>query len=226
MATAEEKFVKDKSEDMEDDLLEYTKILLEDMDDLEKPKGLRKDQPGISCKNIHLLHPNLPSGYYWIDPNEGFHHDAIRVWCNMTIGSTCVESTLKKFKKSKWSSGENDESIPYAADQTQLAFLQMLSSTASQNLTYHCRNSHATKRELRLLGVNEFEFQLTGEGREELKHKITKNECQANDGVWRKTVFEITSEKTVQLPIVDFYTKHAAGPSEEFGIDVGPVCFS
>ena len=71
--------------------------------------------------------------------------------------------------------------IPYTADQTQLAFLQMLSKQASQRLTYHCRNSRATDRGLELVGVNEYEFQTTGEGMETLSHTVTRDECKVGD---------------------------------------------
>lgn len=221
----EKKIVNDKSEDMENDLMEYAKILLEDMEEIQNPKGLTKENPGLSCKDIRRCNPDLPSGYYWIDPNEGSHYDAVRVHCNMTTGATCVDSTLKKVKKNSWS-GEKEETIPYTADQTQLAFLQMLSKQASQRLTYHCRNSRATDRGLELVGVNEYEFQTTGEGMETLSHTVTRDECKSKDGEWRKTIFEITSDKIIKLPIVDFSTKKAATPSEEFGIEIGPVCFS
>ena len=30
------------------------------------------------------------SGYYWVDPNLGMVDDAVKVYCNMTSGETCV----------------------------------------------------------------------------------------------------------------------------------------
>ena len=29
-------------------------------------------------------------GYYWVDPNLGMVDDAVKVYCNMTSGETCV----------------------------------------------------------------------------------------------------------------------------------------
>ena len=35
----------------------------------------------------------LDTGWYWVDPTLGASGDAIKVWCNMTAGSTCIYPT-------------------------------------------------------------------------------------------------------------------------------------
>lgn len=47
---------------------------------------------------------------------------------------------------------------------------------------------------------------------------------QAN-GNWGKTVFEYRTQKTARLPIVDIAPVDIGGPNQEFGVDIGPVCF-
>lgn len=48
---------------------------------------------------------------------------------------------------------------------------------------------------------------------------------QEANGKWGKTVFEYRTQKTPRLPIVDIAPVDIGGPDQEFGIDIGPVCF-
>lgn len=51
----------------------------------------------------------LPPGNYWVDPNLGSTADAIKVFCNMETGETCVYPSIAKVpKKSWWSSKSKD----------------------------------------------------------------------------------------------------------------------
>lgn len=48
---------------------------------------------------------------------------------------------------------------------------------------------------------------------------------QQPNGNWGKTVFEYRTQKTARLPIVDIAPVDIGGPDQEFGFDIGPVCF-
>lgn len=48
---------------------------------------------------------------------------------------------------------------------------------------------------------------------------------QRHTGQWSKTVMEYRSQKTSRLPIVDIAPMDIGGADQEFGVDVGPVCF-
>lgn len=48
---------------------------------------------------------------------------------------------------------------------------------------------------------------------------------QHANGNWGKTVFEYRTQKTARLPIVDIAPVDIGGTDQEFGIDIGPVCF-
>lgn len=54
-----------------------------------RPDGGR-DFPAKTCRDLHVAHPELPSGDYWVDPNEGDVRDAILVYCNMVNKATCL----------------------------------------------------------------------------------------------------------------------------------------
>lgn len=48
---------------------------------------------------------------------------------------------------------------------------------------------------------------------------------QKYTGEWGKTVFEYRTRKAMRLPIVDIAPYDVGGPDQEFGVDIGPVCF-
>lgn len=48
---------------------------------------------------------------------------------------------------------------------------------------------------------------------------------QKHTGRWGKTVFEYKTQKTSRLPIVDIAPMDVGGADQEFGVDVGAVCF-
>uniref|UniRef100_A0A3B4BD22 Fibrillar collagen NC1 domain-containing protein n=1 Tax=Periophthalmus magnuspinnatus TaxID=409849 RepID=A0A3B4BD22_9GOBI len=50
--------------------------------------------------------------------------------------------------------------------------------------------------------------------------------CQTANGAWSKTVVEYRTQKSVRLPIVDIAPMDIGRDDQEFGLDVGPVCFS
>lgn len=49
---------------------------------------------------------------------------------------------------------------------------------------------------------------------------------QKPNGEWGKTVFEFRTQKPSRLPIVDLAPVDVGGKDQEFGIDIGHVCFS
>lgn len=49
--------------------------------------------------------------------------------------------------------------------------------------------------------------------------------AQKHTGQWGKTVMEYRSQKTTRLPIVDIAPIDIGGADQEFGVEVGAVCF-
>ncbi|KAL1021429.1 hypothetical protein UPYG_G00013150, partial [Umbra pygmaea] len=200
------------------------------------------------CQDV-IIFSGSP-GDYWVDPNIGSTSDAIKVFCNMESGETCVYPTIGSVKqKNWWTSKSKDRKhvwfaetmdggfhFSYADDGTnaasiQLTFLRLLSTGASQNITYHCKNSVAymdastgnLKKALLLQGSNDVEIRAEGNSR--FTYSVLKDNCKEHTGKWSKTVFEYKTTKTSRLPIVDIAPMDIGGADQEFGVEVGAVCF-
>lgn len=48
---------------------------------------------------------------------------------------------------------------------------------------------------------------------------------QSHTGSWGKTVIDYKTTKTSRLPIIDIAPMDVGAPDQEFGVEVGPVCF-
>ena len=74
--------------------------------------------------------------------------------------------------------------INYKADKNQIGFLQLLSVTAAQNITYHCKNSVAYfdlisrtyTKGLKLLSWNDVELLPRGNAR--LRYSVSEDDCR------------------------------------------------
>ncbi|NXI60309.1 CO1A1 protein, partial [Chloroceryle aenea] len=105
----------------------------------------------------------------------------------------------------------------------QLTFLRLMSTEASQNITYHCKNSVAymdqasgnLKKALLLQGANEIEIRAEGNSR--FTYGVTEDGCTV--------IIEYKTTKTSRLPIIDLAPMDVGAPDQEFGINIGPVCF-
>lgn len=49
---------------------------------------------------------------------------------------------------------------------------------------------------------------------------------QKTNGQWGKTVIQYRSQTAARLPVVDLGLMDTGKADQEFGVDVGPVCFS
>lgn len=58
-----------------------------------------------TCPDPILLRPT--AGEYWIDPNQGCNLDAIKVFCNMETGETCVYPTQPHVAQKNWYISKN-----------------------------------------------------------------------------------------------------------------------
>ncbi len=169
--------------------------LKETFEQFAKPDG-GKNTPAKTCKDLHLAHPEKPSGDYWIDPNSGTPKDAIFVHCDMESGATCItpkpsisdEVTMDTSEREVWFSeipSNGGFAFTYKADSNQISFLQMLSSKASQNITYHCSNSVAfhherkdhNRKAIALQSWNDLEIRHRGK----FKYDVLSDDCQVHN---------------------------------------------
>ena len=49
----------------------------------------------------------VPKGSYYVDPNQGSPLDAIKVFCNMETGETCVYPAQAEIPKKNWYTSKN-----------------------------------------------------------------------------------------------------------------------
>lgn len=113
-----------------------------------------------------------------------------------------------------------------------MRFLSLLSKEAAQTVTYHCKNSVAYKDEKnsnlkKALVLKSSDGQdITAYSNNRLKYTVSEDGCSKPNGEWGKTVFEFRTQKPSRLPIVDLAPVDVGGKDQEFGIDIGHVCFS
>uniref|UniRef100_UPI00398EFE09 collagen alpha-1(III) chain-like n=1 Tax=Pristiophorus japonicus TaxID=55135 RepID=UPI00398EFE09 len=235
------------------ELIATVKSLSSQVQDIITPDGSQKN-PARNCRNLKYCQPEFKSGEYWIDPNQGSKLDAIKVYCDMETGETCVHShpsstphkswwTRKNSpgKKHVWFGQSMDGGFQFSYGnsilskdtvEVQMGFLRMLSTRASQNVTYHCKNSIAyldaetgnVKKALKLMSWDDIE--LKAEGNRKYTYNVLEDGCTKHTGEWDMTVFEYRTRKTIRLPIVDIAPMDIGAEDQEFGVDIGPVCFS
>lgn len=190
-----------------------------------------------------MAHPEFNDGMYWIDPNQGSDIDAIEVYCDIRAHQTCVLASPSEIPKKVWVKDNNDQHVwfgeniqdgypfTYKADKVQLTFLQLLSSTAYQNITYHCRNSAIYfdkqagdyRNAAKFMTSNDLELDVKNP---KAKYSVVLDECQYKQDKWTRTVFEFRTEKTRRLPIEDIAPVDVGDENQAFGLEIGPVCFS
>lgn len=227
------------------------KMLSLEVESLRSPEGTQQN-PVRMCHDLKMCHPDWKSGVYWIDPNQGTPDDAIKVFCNMETGETCVNPSVATVPQKNWYTTKNPRkkhvwfsqsmsggfqfdygnpgSDPDDVD-IQFSVMRLMSSRASQNVTYHCKNSIAymdqasgnLRKALLLQGANDIEIRASGNSR--FTYSVSEDGCMAHTGTWGKTVFSYTTTKTSRLPIIDIAPMDVGAPDQEFGVEIGPVCF-
>merc|ERR1719447_556592 len=230
----------DESEDKEDvdDLINRSYNLFKNFTDIwnivtkkfVKKEGLGSSmEPAPSCADLFKMKPSLRSGDYWIDPNAGSAADAVLVHCNRINYETCIYSKTPTMDNRKHYEGvdqfvwakkdiHDEPGWEYAANVVQIKMIRLLSERARQNITYHCKNSNAI---VKILSDDDVTNDIM-----KFDTKIIKDDCLIKDGMWRKSVWEIDTERLETLPIQDIAVKDVGDKGEEFGLEVGPICFS
>lgn len=54
---------------------------------------------------------------------------------------------------------------------------------------------------------------------------FTSDSLQLHTGKWGKTAIYFKTTKIAHLPIIDIAPMDVGAPDQEFGVEVGPVCF-
>jgi len=220
--------------------------LRQEVESMKFPLGTQ-DSPARTCQDLHLSQPDYKDGEYWIDPNQGCSRDSFKVFCNFTNGAeTCLypSKTIDTVRMSSWenetpgswysqfSSGSKFSYVDSSGEPVgvvQLGFLRLLSVQARQNLTYHCHRSVAWadrtakgnhKRALHLQGAND--EALSYETSPYVKALI--DGCSYRKG-FDRTVLEVNTPQVEHLPLLDIKVSDFGESNQQFGFEVGPVCF-
>ena len=207
-------------------------------DMLAKPDGTQK-APAKNCQTLKTNHPTKASGDYWIDPNGMDAKDAIMAYCDMQTGATCIqpkpavshEITIMSDDKEAWV-GELDTNafdINYKADSNQLNYLQLESSIAEQEITFHCKSTIAymnpreqPRNAISFMGWNDLEIRHRGKS----KYQVLQDDCKHRKNSWALTKFKIETTKPARLPIVDLKVEDFGRSHQQFKLEIGQVCFS
>jgi len=213
--------------------------LKERFEKFKKPNG-EKSYPAKTCRDLAVAYPEYKSGNYWIDPNDGDIRDAILVYCDMEKRASCVvpqpmksnEISYKGKEAEVWLSEIPDGmKINYKSDGNQMAFLQLLSTQATQNVTFHCKrtiaffdkakNNHARGIKLMTWSDNE----LTAKGPQRSTYNVIEDGCQYRSDSWSKTVISYTTEKPTRMPLTDVAIRDIGDYNQKFLLEISPVCF-
>ena len=220
-------------------IMKAYETLKESFDKLKKPDG-KQYSPAKTCRDLFAAYPDYKSGQYWIDPNEGDARDAILVYCDAEKKASCILPQPVKTKELQYTGDEkeiwlgeieNGMKISYKSDSNQMGFLQLLSGHATQNITYHCKNSAAYyhkekdnyRQAIKLLAWNDAE--LTARGPQRLRYEALVDECQFRAPSYAKSVLSYTTDKTTRLPIIDIAIKDVGDLNQQFWIEIGSVCY-
>lgn len=221
--------------------------LRQEIETMRFPLGTQ-DSPARTCQDLLLSQPGYRDGEYWIDPNQGCSRDSFKVFCNFTSGAaeTCLYpsksvntvkmNTWEKETPGSWYSGFAAGSKFSYVDASgepvgvvQLGFLRLLSVQARQNITYHCHRSVAWadrtaknghQRALHLQAANEEE--LSYETNPYIKALV--DGCSYRKG-FDRTVLEVNTPQVEHLPLMDVKVTDFGESNQQFGLEVGPVCF-
>jgi hypothetical protein len=104
--------------------------------ELEPACNGTKDYPCFTCKEIFCNFPDLPSGDYWVDPNDGSINDAIMVKCTKEIMDdkeiigTCIYPEETQYT--------TNNIVKYGIDESQVWSIAALSMKSRQNVGITC----------------------------------------------------------------------------------------
>lgn len=201
---------------------------------LDPPDG-SKEHPATTCLELWLCHPEYSSGMYYIDPNQGSPADALLAHCSFSSTSkqTCLHPQDSQLPMKAWMEEfSEEESFQWlsrldqgfqfyypGANVVQMRFLRLHSSTAIQKMTYSCHPGHR-------LGQMERDVKFLTDTRRQsylgsLKDCVPGEETVSGS---RESVLEF--EDLHLLPLRDMAVMGGGNFTHQFGITVGPVCFS
>jgi len=184
--------------------------------------------PARSCRELHLDYPDYPSGRYWIDPNEGCIDDTFHVYCDFKKQVNCIEPkknkiTVPRLSAQQWISEVNPSAgtIDYKATTAQMNFLRLLTKRVYQNITYSCFREEENDCTAELQGDNEKLLKSS----EKTQPRFVQTDVKKKGPSGNQALMEVSSKRKDALPIIDVAPTYVGESSQQFNLEVGPVCF-
>jgi len=205
--------------------------VMEALTQARRPKGTQAS-PALNCRDLKEHNPDFQDGEYWVDPNGQTSKDAILVQCRFDSEETCIRPAPAKYDVRPFTrtteasyfmediTGEKDFS--YKVDNSQLAHLSLASNGARQTVTFNCLNSEASVA-LALYNGEELD---AAEGKFRKTTTVSIQDDCVKDNQWHSAIFNVRTNKTETLPITDVLLYDVGQQNQQFGIELGEVCFS
>ncbi|XP_019209972.1 collagen alpha-1(I) chain isoform X2 [Oreochromis niloticus] len=201
---------------------------------LDPPDG-SKEHPATTCLELWLCHPEYSSGMYYIDPNQGSPGDALLAYCSFSSTSkqTCLHPQDSQLPMKAWIEdfseegsfqwlSKLDEGFQFyyqGANVVQMRFLRLHSGTAVQKVSYSCHPGHRlgpASRDVKFLTDSRTQSYLGA-----VQDCVPGEEMESGP---RESVLEF--EDLHLLPLRDVALMGGGNTTYQFGLTVGPVCFS
>lgn len=178
------------------------------------PRGTKRS-PGVTCKQLATIDPNLKDGKYWIDPNGHDILDAVQVHCRISSSETCVDAAVSEY------ADDSEEEITYQLKENQLSFLKLYSSVARQTLSTSCINSRVADTANKTGSIQMDNGVWLDQKHPSLRYETILQSCGDQSTGYRIT-YKLEGP-TGRFPVREFTLPAPLGNLGPF--TVGPVCF-
>lgn len=212
---------------------------------MQSPLGRDNKNPGRSCRDIYLAaiangeSPKQGQDIRWVDPNGGSREDAIEVICKFDTQETCVVPSVSTILNGTHGSGRSghryhgdisrgepvsylppaDTRKAHADYMSQLTFLRLLSSYATQRVEVSClKNAITEGKAMKLRGTGDAVYTVNS-------YNVIEDNCSDSSDEWGRAIVEVSTSRVARLPLTDIAVYHGQADDAQYGAKFGAVCF-
>lgn len=221
----------------------------EEIKKLRDPTGT-KDAPGRTCHDLLKNNPEITDGWYFVDPNGGGISDSFEAEClfNGKRTETCLHPIQTGYERQQWfTRKENPEAhvwfaetfdengfFNYGVHRSQVKYLHQMSSRARQDIAFSCKNTviiadQAPGNNRKAIRLGSFDEEIMGPvAKKPYRFRVKSDTCMTSNGQLGQTIIEVRGrgQRVERMPIMDVGLYDVGGEDQEFGIEIGPACFS